>query len=740
MSDSHIGTIAGELAVEPHRVQAAARLLAEGATVPFIARYRKEATHSLDEVAITTIRDRLEQLAELDRRRDTILTSLGERGLLTPELEAQVRAADRLTRLEDLYLPYRPKRRTRAMAARERGLAPLADRLLDQSSAPAIDPAAEARAFIDEERGVPDSAAALGGARDIIAERIHEDGRARERLRRLFAEQASVHAWVSTDMEAAGAKYRDYFDWTEPAARAPSHRVLAMMRGEKEGFLVVRVAPPEEAALSLLERLFVKGPSPASEQVALAVRDAYKRLLAPALATELRAAMKQRADAEAIRVFAENLRELLLAPPLGQKRVLALDPAFRTGCKLACLDAQGKLLHHETIHPHTGGARAREAAGRVHSLCDRFEIEAVAIGNGTAGRETEAFVRGLALASHIVIVMVNEAGASVYSASEAAREEFPDQDITVRGAVSIARRLMDPLAELIKIDPKAIGVGQYQHDVDQSALKRSLDDVVISCVNGVGVDVNTASRQLLTYVSGLGPGLAKSIVAHREQHGPFARRRALLEVPRLGPKAFEQAAGFLRIPGGQDPLDASAVHPERYAIVDAMAADLGRSVDDLIESAPLREAVDLGRYVSATVGWPTLRDIMAELARPGRDPRATFEPFQFAEGLATIEDVQAGMCVPGVVTNVTAFGAFVDIGVHQDGLVHISQLADRFVRDPSEVVKVHQPVMVTVLAVDQDRKRISLSMRSRPGSSCAVSEGTPVGAPAGRGRPPGTLR
>ena len=578
-----------------------------------------------------------------------------------------------------------------------------------------LDPEAAARDYIDQERGVPDEASALAGARDIVAEQVSEHADARARLRQLFERKGILTSRVAKNKETEGAKYKDYFDWQEPALAAPSHRALAMLRGEKEGYLYLHIAPPEEPALALLERLFVRGTGPASQQVALATEDSYKRLLAPSLETEMRVAIKLRADDEAIRVFADNLRELLLAPPLGQKRVLALDPGFRTGCKLVCLDAQGALLHHETIYPHTGGARAEEASVRLCDLCQRFEIEAVAIGNGTAGRETERFVRAAGLPKAIAIVMVNESGASVYSASKAAREEMPEQDVTVRGAVSIGRRLMDPLAELIKIDPKSIGVGQYQHDVDQGALKRSLDDVVMSCVNSVGVDVNTASHQLLAYVSGLGPQLARGIVAHRAEHGPFPHRRALLKVPRLGPKAFEQAAGFLRIRGGKHPLDASAVHPESYPIVDAMARDLDSTVGDLLRDPQQRDRIDLARYVDDRVGMPTLRDILAELARPGRDPRDRFEPFAFAENVAAIEDVRPGMRLPGIVTNVTAFGAFVDVGVHQDGLVHISQLADRFVRDPAEVVKVGQQVSVAVLEVDLERRRISLSMRSAAG-------------------------
>ncbi len=714
MNDKHIALIAGELDLKTAQVQATASLLGEDATVPFISRYRKEATGSLDEVAITAIRDRLGQLAELDKRREAILKSLAERDLLTGELKKQIVGAENLAKLEDVYLPHRPKRRTRATMAREKGLEPLAALLVAQRNDPPIDPIEEAARFVNDEKGVATADDALAGARDIIAEMVSEDEGARDRMRELFRRSATIRSKLVKGKEEEGAKFKDWFDWEEPAARAPSHRVLAMRRGEKERFLTLRVLPPEEDALSLLQGLFVRGGSSAAQQVALAVQDSYKRLLGPSMEAELRLEMKKAADEEAIRVFGANLRELLLAPPLGRKRVLALDPGFRTGCKLVCLDPQGKLLAHDTVFPHSGQRQAAAAAARVAALAREQEIEAIAIGNGTASRETESFVRGLGLDAGISVIVVNESGASVYSASDAARDEFPDHDVTVRGTVSIGRRLMDPLAELVKIDPKSIGVGQYQHDVDQTALKKRLDDEVMSCVNAVGVEVNTASKQLLSYVSGLGPQLAANIVSFRDENGPFGSRAQLKKVPRLGPKAFEQAAGFLRIRGGRNPLDASAVHPESYNVAKAMAGDLDCTVAALMSRTDLRDRIALDRYLSDTVGLPTLRDIVDELARPGRDPRETFEAFAFAEGVDKPEDLSPGMKLPGVVTNVTAFGAFVDVGVHQDGLVHISQLADRFVRDPAEVVKVQQRVTVTVLSVDLKRKRISLSMKKQP--------------------------
>jgi len=715
MTIEHIKMIAAELKVGERQVHACVTLLDEGATVPFISRYRKEATGSLDDIAVTAVRDRLAQLRELDKRREAILKSLEETGKLTDELKAKVLAAETMTSLEDIYLPYRPKRRTRATIAREKGLEPLAQRLFSQEAG--VDPLAEADAFVDKEKGVETAEDALAGGRDIIAEWVTEDQNARVKMRELYTSKGILKTKVLSNKEEEGIKYKDYFDWQEPLAAAPSHRILAMRRGEKEGFLILRAAPPEEDAISLLESLFLKGDSPATQQVKLALHDSYKRLLSLSMETEMRVATKERADAEAIRVFAENLRQLLLSPPLGQKNVLAIDPGFRTGCKVVCVDRQGKLLHHDVIYPHFSEKNVSEAGTTITALCKKYQIEAIAIGNGTAGRETETFVKQLGLPTAIQIVMVNESGASIYSASDVAREEFPDQDVTVRGSVSIGRRLMDPLAELVKIDPKSIGVGQYQHDVDQTALKRSLDDVVMLCVNNVGVEVNTASKQLLTYVSGLGPQLAGSIVEYRNQHGPFSSRAKLKEVPKLGPKTFEQAAGFLRIRGNENPLDASAVHPESYHLVDAMAKDLNCTVMDLMTKEELRKKIDLTKYVTDKVGLPTLKDIMAELAKPGRDPREKFESFSFTEGVEKIEDVVPGMKLPGVVTNITAFGAFIDIGVHQDGLAHLSQLSDRFIKDANEAVKVHQQVMATVLEVDVKRKRISLSLKKDPQNS-----------------------
>lgn len=709
----HNEKIAKELGISEGRVRATAALLADGATVPFIARYRKEATGSLDEVAIGAIRDRLEQLEELDKRRAAILRSLEERELLTEDLKEEIEAAETLAVLEDLYLPFRPKRRTRATIAREKGLEPLARMLFtgEGTREAGFDAAGQAAAFVDADKGVGSVEEALAGARDIIAEWISEDAAGRAAVRDLFLAKAHLASRVIAGKQEDGARYRDYYEWEEPVRSAPSHRVLAMRRGEREGFLMLSVTGCEEEALRLLKHRFINAATPAPDEVAAAVEDGAARLLFPSMETEARVAMKERADAEAIRVFSENLRQLLLAAPLGQKSVLAIDPGFRTGCKVVCLDRQGKLLHRDTIYPHTSQRQADEAGRAVVDLCGRFEVEAIAVGNGTAGRETESFLGALELPHRIQIISVNESGASIYSASEAAREEFPEEDVTVRGAVSIGRRLMDPLAELVKIDPKSIGVGQYQHDVDQPALKRALDDVVMSCVNAVGVEVNTASAQLLGYVSGLGPALAKAIVSYRDENGPFHTRKDLKKVPRLGPKAFEQSAGFLRIRGASNPLDGSAVHPESYPVVEAMARDAGCSVADLMSDEGLRKSIDLHRYVAEKTGLPTLTDIMAELARPGRDPREEFHAFAFAEGIEKMEDVRPGMRLPGIVTNVTAFGAFVDIGVHQDGLVHVSQLANRFVKNPSDVVKVHQQVMVKVLSVDLGRRRISLTMK-----------------------------
>ena len=709
MVDFAIPEIARELQLTQAQVRATVALLDDGATVPFIARYRKEATASLDEVAITRIRDHLSQLRQLRDRREVILTSLAERGLLTEELRKAILSAETMTSLEDVYLPYRPKRRTRATIAREKGLEPLALRLWGQED---IDVNLAAVEYINPEEGANNAEEALGGARDIIAEWVSEDVTARGEIRKLFWTQGTFSSKVISGKESEAAKYRDYFQWEEPVADVPSHRVLAMLRGEREALLSVHVAPPVALALAILEGLFVTGETEASQQIRMAVQDSYKRLLEASMETEVRREVRVRAEDAAIRVFADNLRELLLAPPLGQKNVLALDPGFRTGCKLVCLDRQGWLLHHDTIYPLLGKREEQEAARKVEQLCRQYHIEAIAVGNGTGGRETEAFMRGLEFDPRIPVVMVNESGASVYSASEVARAEFPNEDITVRGAVSIGRRLMDPLAELVKIDPKAIGVGQYQHDVDQKALKERLDDVVGSCVNNVGVELNTASSELLSYVSGLGPRLARAIVEYRNSYGPFATRESLKKVPRLGPKAFEQAAGFLRIRESTNPLDASAVHPESYGVVEAIARDLGRPLGRVVGDPSIAGLIDPQRYVSDRVGLPTLNDIVEELARPGRDPRQEFVPFHFAEGVNKIEDLAPGMKLPGVVTNVTDFGAFVDVGLHQDGLVHISQLADRFVRNPSDIVKVQQQVWVTVLEVDLERRRISLTMKS----------------------------
>ncbi len=709
MNTIHIDKIADELKIKSRQVAATIELLDDDATVPFIARYRKEATGSLDEVAITIIRDRVGQLRELDKRREAIIKSLEERELLTDDLKEKLDAAETMAVLEDIYLPFRPKRRTRATIAIERGLEPLAELIFDQGE---IDPEIEAEKFIDPEKEVVNIDEALAGARDIIAAWINEDTDAREKIRRLFAEKGILKSSVISGKEEEGAKFKDYFDWEEPIGDVPSHRILAMRRGEAESVLSLQIAPPEEEALEILESIFISADNACSEQVRAAIQDGYRRLLAPAMETEIRQESKLNADIEAIRVFAENLRELLMAAPLGRRSILAIDPGFRTGCKVVCLDEQGKLLHHTAIFPHNGDDKRKEAGVDIKALCEKYKIKVVAIGNGTASRETEAFIREIDLPDHVIIEMVNESGASIYSASDVAREEFPGHDVTVRGAVSIGRRLMDPLAELVKIDPKSIGVGQYQHDVDQSALKQGLDDTVISCVNAVGVEVNTSSKQLLTYVSGLGPQLAGNIIKYRDENGPFKSRTALKKVSRLGPKAFEQSAGFLRIVDAKNPLDRSAVHPESYPVVEKMAEDLGCTIEDLIQDESLRKKIDLNKYITDKIGLPTLQDIMDELAKPGRDPRAEFEAFSYEESVKTMEDLKVGMKLPGIVTNVTNFGAFVDIGVHQDGLVHISEMSDRFVKNPADIVKVRQKVTVTVLDVDLDRKRISLSMRN----------------------------
>ena len=713
-SKTLLSKIAKEQNLDINQVQAVVSLLGEDATIPFIARYRKEATGSLDEVAVTSIRDRLNQLNELNSRKETVLKSLEKHGHLTDELKEKVLAAEIMAVLEDIYLPYKPKRRTKAVIAKEKGLEPLALMIFEQQG---VNPEKEAEPFIDPEKGVESVEDALAGSRDIIAEIITENDKARALLRNLFFTKATIKSRVASNMEEKGAKFRDYFEWDEPVARVPSHRMLAMRRGEKEDFLNLDILPDEDEATAILESLFVKGEKEDSAQVKLAVKDCYKRLLSRSMETETRVHAKEKADRKAIKVFAENLRQLLLSPPLGAKRVMGIDPGFRTGCKVVCLDRQGKLIHSDTVYPHMSEKKALAEKEKIKSLCEKFEIEATAVGNGTAGRETEAFVKTVPFSKPMQIIMVNESGASIYSASKAAREEFPDHDLTVRGAVSIGRRLMDPLAELVKIDPKSIGVGQYQHDVDQKALKQALDDVVMSCVNGVGVDLNRASSQLLAYVSGLSATIAKNIIAYREKNGPFISRKQIADVPRLGPKAFEQSAGFLRIPENKNPLDASAVHPESYHIVDAMAKDLGTTVVDIMKNPDSRDQIDVSKYVTDSVGIPTLNDILEELAKPGRDPRDKFEEFSFADGIEKIEDLRPGMKIPGIVTNITAFGAFVDIGVHQDGLVHISRMADRFVKNPAEIVKVQQKLKVTVVEVDLARNRISLSIKSSTDNS-----------------------
>ncbi|MBQ0160432.1 MAG: RNA-binding transcriptional accessory protein [Bacteroidales bacterium] len=701
--------IAQQLNLGARQVEKTIELLEQGATVPFIARYRKEATGSLNEVQITAIRDMLIRLKELDKRREAILASISEQGKLTPELEKQIMAAATMTELEDLYLPYKPKRRTRATMAVERGLEPLANEIQKQYSCN-LEQMAER--YINEQKGVNSVEEALAGARDIIAERVSENAQARTKVRNIFRRTAMLSSRVVKNKEEEGGKFESWFDWSENAMKAPSHRILAMFRGEEEGVLRVHVQPDDDdPAYESLERQFVSGRYDSSEQVRLAVRDGYKRLLAPSIETEFVNLLKEKADKEAIRVFAENLRQLLLASPLGQKRILAIDPGFRTGCKTVCLDAQGQLLHNETIYPFTSVREERAAIAKLEALVEAFHIEAIAIGNGTAGRETEEVVKRCHFKNKLIAVMVSENGASVYSASEVARREFPDYDVTVRGAVSIGRRLMDPLSELVKIDPKSIGVGQYQHDVNQSLLQESLEDVVVSCVNSVGVELNTASRELLSYVSGIGPALADNIVAYRNSEGPFTCRKELKKVTRLGDKAFEQCAGFLRVRESANPLDRSAVHPERYALVEQMAADAGTTVEQLMASKELRSKIDIQKYVSADCGLPTLQDIMKELDKPGLDPRAKFEVFEFDKNVTRIEDLQEGMVLPGIVTNITAFGAFVDVGVHQDGLVHVSQMANRRVNDPNEVVHLHQHVQVKVLEVDLRRHRISLTMK-----------------------------
>lgn len=701
--------IAAAMKLQEHRVENTLKLLQGGATIPFISRYRKEATGGMDEVQISEINDRYEKLCELAKRKETIISTIEEQGKMTAELRSRIDNCWDSTELEDIYLPFKPKRKTRAEAARQKGLEPLAIILMMQRENNLM---AKASQFVKGE--VKDEEDALKGARDIIAEQVNEDERARNQVRNIFTRQAIITAKVvkGKEKEEDAAKYRDYFDFSEPLKRCTSHRLLAIRRGEAEGILKVTISPEEdEECTDRLERQFVRGNGECSSQVAEAVKDAYKRLLKPAIETEFSALSKEKADEEAIRVFAENLRQLLLAPPLGQKRVMGIDPGFRTGCKVVCLDAQGTLLHNEAIYPHPPKSEEALAARKIVKLVEQYKIEAIAIGNGTASRETERFVTSQRYDREVQVFVVSEDGASIYSASKTAREEFPDYDVTVRGAVSIGRRLMDPLAELVKIDAKSIGVGQYQHDVDQTKLKESLDRTVESCVNLVGVNLNTASKHLLTYVSGLGPSLAQNIVDYRTENGPFASRKELLKVPRMGAKAFEQCAGFLRIPGANNPLDNSAVHPESYAIVEKMAKDMKCTVADLIKDKELRAKIDIKKYVTDTVGLPTLNDIIKELDKPGRDPRQQIQVFEFDKDVNTLDDLREGMELPGIVTNITNFGCFVDIGIKENGLVHISQLADKFVSDPTTVVSIHQHVRVRVLGIDHERKRVQLTMK-----------------------------
>ncbi len=701
--------IAAELKLPAHRIANTLKLLQGGATIPFISRYRKEATGGLDEVQIGDIQTRYEKLCELSKRKETVLSTIEEQGKLTPELKARISACWNATELEDIYLPFKPKRKTRAEAARAKGLEPLALLLMMQKE---NNLAAKVRNFVKGE--VKDEEDALKGARDILAEQISEDERSRNLMRNQFQRQAIIQSKVvkGKETEEASAKYRDYFDFCEPLKKCSSHRLLAFRRGESEGVLKVTIFPEDEDMCNeRLQRLFVRANNACAHQVEEAITNAYKRLLKPAIETEFAALSKEKADEEAIRVFAENLRQLLLAPPLGQKRVMGIDPGFRTGCKVVCLDAQGTLLHNEAIYPHPPKSEYAQAARKIVKLVEQYKIEAIAIGNGTASRETEQFVTSQRYDREVQVFVVSEDGASIYSASKTAREEFPDYDVTVRGAVSIGRRLMDPLAELVKIDAKSIGVGQYQHDVDQTKLKASLDQTVESCVNLVGVNVNTASKHLLTYVSGLGPTLAQNIVDYRTENGPFESRRQLLKVPRMGAKAYEQCAGFLRIPQAKNPLDNSAVHPESYPIVEQMAKDLNCTVADLIKDKELRSKIDLKKYVTDTVGLPTLTDILQELDKPGRDPRQKIQVFEFDKNVRNLDDLQEGMELPGIVTNITNFGCFVDIGIKENGLVHVSQLADRFVSNPADVVRIHQHVRVKVMSIDHERKRIQLTMK-----------------------------
>ena len=697
--------IATALNIAVRQVENTLSLLEGGATIPFISRYRKEATGGLDEVQIGEIKERYDKLTDIAKRKETILKTIEEQGKLTTDLKKRIEACWDATELEDIYLPYKPKRKTRAEAARQKGLEPLATILMMQRENNLM---ARVRTFIKGE--VKNEEDALKGARDIIAEQVSEDERSRNQLRNQFSRQAIITSKVVKGKEEEAAKYKDYFDFSEPLKRCTSHRLLAIRRGEAEGFLKVSISPDDNECTERLERSYVRGNNECSQQVKEAVLDAYKRLLKPSIETEYAALSKEKADEEAIRVFAGNLRQLLLAPPLGQKRVMGIDPGYRTGCKVVCLDAQGNLLHNETIYPHPPKSEHSLSARKLTKLVEQYQIEAIAIGNGTASRETEAFVTNQRYDRKLQVFVVSEDGASIYSASKIAREEFPEYDVTVRGAVSIGRRLMDPLAELVKIEAKSIGVGQYQHDVDQAALKKSLDMTVESCVNSVGVNLNTASRHLLTYVSGLGPTLAQNIVDYRAENGAFASRKELMKIPRMGAKAFEQCAGFLRIPGAKNPLDNSAVHPESYAVVEHIAKDMKCSVEDLIKNKEIRNKIDIKKYVSDKVGLPTLTDIMAELEKPGRDPRQAIQVFEFDKNVKTIEDLKEGMVLPGIVTNITNFGCFVDVGIKENGLVHVSQLCRQFVSDPTTVVSIHQHVQVKVIGIDRERKRISMSM------------------------------
>ena len=701
--------ISGLSGISEKQISSTLHLLGEGATIPFISRYRKEATGGLDEVQIEQIKEQHDKLCDIAKRKETILGTITEQGKLTAELEKRINDTWNPTELEDIYLPYKPKRKTRAEAARQKGLEPLATLLLLQRE---NNLSARAASFVKGE--VKDVEDALKGARDIIAEQVNEDERARNAVRNQFSRQAEINAKVVKGKEEEAAKYRDYFDFSEPLKRCTSHRLLAIRRAEAEGLLKVSITPDDEACIERLERQFVRGNNECSEQVSEAAIDAYKRLLKPSIETEFAAQSKEKADDEAIRVFTENLRQLLLAAPLGQKRVLAIDPGFRTGCKVVCLDAQGNLLHNENIYPHPPVGKTGEAASKLRKMVEAYQIEAISIGNGTASRETEDFINQQTFDRQIPVFVVSEQGASIYSASKIARDEFPDYDVTVRGAVSIGRRLMDPLAELVKIDPKSIGVGQYQHDVDQTKLKKALDQTVENCVNLVGVNLNTASSHLLTYISGLGPQLAQNIVNYRAENGAFNSRKELMKVPRMGAKAFEQCAGFLRIPGAKNPLDNTAVHPESYHIVEQMAKDLKCTVNELIADKELRRKINISNYVTPIVGLPTLQDIMQELEKPGRDPRKTIKVFEFDKNVRTIADLREGMILPGIVGNITNFGAFVDIGIKENGLVHLSQLAERYISDPTEIVSIHQHVMVRVINVDTDRKRIQLSMIGVP--------------------------